>query len=344
MKNLGIDAEVGNRLIEIKTGGTSSSLRSIREGLMQLAYALKERKDATGYLVLSDARVTKQRIEGEWKRALTVLNTDIGKRIVISLEKDGELQGVTRPLDTETKKVIADELQRERAQWDPHVNRSDAAFVVTKVLINQWLVSSEAVTTAWLTETCGYSYPTVANVIHGLGSLIERLPNRRIRLRVFPNEEYLRLVANSDRARATARYADASGDQRSAERHLRRLERLNPKGVAIGGVFGAKHYFADLDIVGAPRLDISFHARDSGADIDFINRLDPALVRSDDPRGPASVVVHQVYHLKPLFAKRDGGLAWADPVECLLDLHDARLETQAKQLFDALKAKRPKVP
>ncbi len=344
MKDLGIDAEVGNRLIEIKTGGTSSSLRSIREGLMQLAYALKERKDATGYLVLSDTRVTKQRIEGEWKRALTVLNTDIGKRIVISLEKDGELQGVTRPLDPETQTVITDVIQRERAQSGPHVNRSDAGFVVTKVLINQWLVSGEAVTTTWLTETCGYSYPTVANVIQGLGSLIERLPNRKIRLRSFPDEEYLRLIANSGRARATARYTDASGDQRSPERHLRRLERLNPKGVAIGGVFGAKHYFADLDIVGAPRLDLSFAARDFGADIDFINKLDPALVRSNDPRGPASVVVHQVYHLKPLFAKREGGLAWADRVECLLDLHDARLEMQAKQFLDALKAKRPNVP
>ncbi len=343
MKDVGIDAEIGNRLIEIKTGGTSSSLRSIREGLMQLAYALKDRENATGYLVLSDSRITKQSVEGEWKRALTVLNTDIGKRIVISLEKDGELQGVTRPLDPETQTVIADVLHKERARSGPHVNRSDAAFVVTKVLINQWLVSGEALTTTWLTETCGYSYPTVANVIQGLGSLIERLPKRKVRLRYFPDEEYLRLLANSDRARSTARYADASGDQRSPERHLRRLELLNPKGVAIGGVFGARHYFADLDIVGSPRLDISFHARDLGADIDFINKLDPALVRSNDPRGPASVLVHQVYHANSLFAKRDGGLAWADPVECLLDLHDARLERQAKQLLESLKAKRPKV-
>lgn len=311
---------------------------------MQLAYALKEREDATGYLVLSDSRVTKQSIEGEWKRAMTVLNTDIGNRIVISLEKDGELQGVTRPLDPETQTVITDVLHKERARSGPFVNRSDAAFVVTKVLINQWLASGEAVTTTWLTESCGYSYPTVARVIQGLGSLIERLPNRKVRLRYFPDEEYLRLIANSDRARATARYVDASGDQRSPERHLHRLERIKPKGVAIGGVFGAKHYFADLDIVGAPRLDLSFHVRDSGADIDFINKLDPALKRSDDPHRPASVVVHQVYHADSLFSKRDGGLAWADPIECLLDLHDARLEMQAKQLLDALRARRPKVP
>jgi hypothetical protein len=344
MNDLGVDAEVGNRLIEIKTGGTSSSMRSIREGLMQLAYALKERENATGYLVLSDSRVTKQSIEGEWKRALAVLNADIGKRIVISLEKDGELQGVTRSLDPETQTVIMDAIQKERASSGPLLNRSDAAFVVTKVLINQWLVSGEAVTTAWLTETCGYSYPTVARVIQGLGSLIERLPNRKVRLRYFPDEEYLRMIANSGRARATARYVDASGDQRSPERHLHRLERLDPKGVAIGGVYGARHYFADLDIVGAPRLDISFHARDLGADIDFISTLDPALVRIKDARGPASVVVHQMYQANPLFAKREGGLAWADPVECLLDLHDARLELQAKQLLDFLRATRPKVP
>jgi hypothetical protein len=344
MNDHGIDARVGNRLIEIKRGGTSSSMRSIREGLMQLAYALNERKDATGYLVLSDSRVTQQSIEGEWKRALAVLNTDIGKRLVISLEKDGELQGVTRILDPETQTVIRDAIQKERASSGPLLNRSDAAFVVTKVLINQWLVNGEAVTTTWLMETCGYSYPTVANVIKGLGSLVERLPNRKVRLRYFPDEEYLRLIANSGRARATARYVDASGGQRSPERHLHRLERLDPKGVAIGGVFGARHYFADLDIVGAPRLDISFHARDLGADIDFINTLDPALVRTHDPRGPASVVVHQVYQAKSLFAKRDGGLAWADPVECLLDLHDARLETQARQLLDSRKARRPKVP
>jgi hypothetical protein len=344
MEDRGPDAEVGNRLIEIKTGGTSSSMRSIREGLMQLAYGLHERKEATGYLVLSDTRATKQTIEDEWKCASAVLDTDIGKRIVISFEKDGEIQGITRPLDPETKTVIADILRKKRAQSGPHINRPDARFVVTKVLINQWLVSGEAMTATWIAATCGYSYPTVAKVIQGLGSLIERLPNRKIRLRSFPNDEYLRLIANSDRARATARYVDASGDQRSPDRHLRRLERLNPKGVAIGGVYGARHYFADLDIVGAPRLDLSFHARDLEADIDFINKLDPALERTHDLSRPASVVVHHVYNANPLFAKRIEGLAWADPVECLLDLHDARLEMQAKQFLDALKAKRPNFP
>jgi hypothetical protein len=44
------------------------------------------------------------------------------------------------------------------------------------------------------------------------------------------------------------------------------------------------------------------------------------------------------------FTPRDGGLAWADPVECLLDLHEARLEMQASQFLEALQRNRPAKP
>jgi hypothetical protein len=45
------------------------------------------------------------------------------------------------------------------------------------------------------------------------------------------------------------------------------------------------------------------------------------------------VVVHAVRHADPLFNPRDGGLAWADPLECLFDLHEARLEMQTAQFL-----------
>jgi hypothetical protein len=109
-------------------------------------------------------------------------------------------------------------------------------------------------------------------------------------------------------------------------------------------VLGAKHYFPDLDIVGTPRLDISLHARDPRVDLDFIEKLDPALQRVKDPLEPASVVVHNVYHANSLFVPREGGLQWADPVECLLDLHEARLEMQAVQFLDALSKRHPLNP
>jgi hypothetical protein len=40
----------------------------------------------------------------------------------------------------------------------------------------------------------------------------------------------------------------------------------------------------------------------------------------------------------PLFAPREGGLAWADPVECLLDLHEAKRDMQAGQFRDYLES------
>jgi len=270
------------------------------------------------------------------------LNSDIARRITIGIEKGGHLGGVFSSIDRDTKQVLLTVLENVRAKSGPRISRSDAPFVVLKILLHRWFTTGGAVTSEWLGRTCGYSYPTIAHALQGLGSAIERESNRRVRLRGFPQEDYLRLVAMSDRARATARYADASGQSRSPEKHLGRLEALGIKGVGVGGVFGAAHWFAGLDIVGAPRLDISVHARNLETDADFIHKLDPALRRITDPREPASLAVHHLYHADPLFTPREGGLNWADPVECLLDLHEARLEMQAKQFLDVLRQRRPK--
>jgi hypothetical protein len=339
LRDIGVDAEVGHRLIEVKIG--VAGLRSVRMGLMQLAYALAERPQSEGFLILSEVAITQERLQREWKHAAGVLRQETLDRMVLCIEEAGRISGIPRTPDLETQNILLEALEKERARIGPRIARADASFVVFKILLHHWLTDGQLVTADWLARTSGYSYPTVANVLHGLGSLIERGSDRRFRLRWFPHEELVRLVAMSDRARATARYADQSGQPRSPEAHLARLEKLNPSGLAIGGVLGAKHYFPDLDLVGIPRLDISLHARDHRADIDFIEKLDPALKRVKDPLEPASVVVHTVYHANSLFVPREEGLYWADPVECLLDLYDAHLETQAGQFLEALRKKRP---
>ena len=261
--------------------------------------------------------------------------------MVLCIEEGGQFGGIPHTPDPETQRVLLQVLEKERAQAGPRVARADASFVVRKILLNHWLTDGHFVTADWLARTSGYTYPTVANVLRSLGSLIERGSDRRFRLRWFPQEELVRLVAMSDRARATARYTDRSGQPRPPEAHLARLEKLNLPGLAIGGVLGAKHYFPDLDLVGTPHLDISLHARDPRIDLDFIGKLDPALQRVQDPLEPASVAVHNVYHANSLFVPREGGLEWADPVECLLDLYEARLEIQAAQFLDALCKRHP---
>lgn len=342
MRSNEVDAEIGNRLIEVKIGKASS--RNLRAGLLQLAYALEAHPTKVGYLLLSDADITEQRIQKEWQLAANVLRSDIAQRLTLAMEKDGRLGGVLRSIDLDTKQVLLDVLSEERIRSGSRISRSDASFVVLKILLHRWFTRGDAVTSEWLGETCGYSYPTIASALEKLGSAVERDSSRKVRLRGFPQEEYLRLVAMSDRARATERYADTSGQERSPEKHLKRLASLGIKGVGVGGVLGARHYFDDLDIVGVPRLDISVHARDLGTAPDFIHRLDPALKKITDPREPASLVVHHIYHARPLFETRDDGLHWADPVECLLDLHEARLEMQAKQFLDYLRRKRSSLP
>jgi hypothetical protein len=52
-------------------------------------------------------------------------------------------------------------------------------------------------------------------------------------------------------------------------------------------------------------------------------------------------VVHVLRGQSDFFQPRKAGLAWADPVECLLDLHESRLEPQAEEFLEALRKPLP---
>lgn len=336
-RHLEVDARVGNALIEVKFG--VDSLRTIRTSLMQVAYPLSEDSASEGYIVLVDSPITMERLRDEWQRAATILKEDVLGRLSICLQSEGRFIGIPRDPNEATQRILAEVVETERGRM--HTTRTDYSFVIQKLLIHRWLISGEPVTSEWLARTAGCSYPAVARAILPLGSLLERRSDRRVILRWFPKEEFARLLAIADRARSTARFADHSGQPRSAESHLRRLEKLNPPGLALGGVLGAKHHYPNLDLVGTPRLDLSLHCPGKRLNLDFIERLDPALKRVEDPLAPANVVVHAVRQADAQFTPRDGGLAWADPVECLFDLHEARLELQAGQFLDALQRQRP---
>jgi len=330
----GIDAVVGHRLIEVKAG--ASALRSIRSALMELAYQLARFPDREAYLVLPGVQVTKKRLHQEWELAQSVLQPDLLARLSICVEEGDHYIGIPRDPDSETQRILKDVVRQESQNKSAWLPRPDASLVVFKVLLLHWLTDGNPITTRWLEHVTGFSYPTIANALRPLWGNIERLSNRSIRLRWFPREEYLRLIAMNDRLRSTIRYADRSGQPRSLESHLKRLEKLAPDGVALGGVLGAKHYFPNLDLVGLPRIDLSVHCPGKFMDLSFIKHLDPALKRVDDPLEPANLVVHAVRQADSFFVARDGGLAWADPLECLLDLHEARLEMQASQFLESL--------
>lgn len=341
-RRTGVDAEIGHRLIEVKSG--VAALRTVRMALMQLAYSMAERPGSAGFLVLPDIRMTPQRLREEWRAASSVLRPEIAERMTVCVIDGDRCRGIPRDPDPETQRILAQAVADARRCAQPRVYRPDAPFVVLKILLHHWLTDGGPMTTDSLCTTAGLSYRSVANVLRGLGGLIERSSDRRIRLRWFPKEEFARLIATSDRARSTIRFMDQSGQPRSPDSHLRRLTRLDLSGIAIGGVLGAKHYFPDLDLVGSPRLDLSIHCPGRRINIDFVEQLDPALAPVSDPLQPAHLVLHAVRHADALFTPRDGGPAWADPIECLLDLYEAHLDMQASQFLDALQGNRPRQP
>ncbi len=329
----------GDRIFEVRSG--IAALRGLRSSLMEIAYATAKRPRAEAFLVLSDVAISRERLRSEWALAGTVLQPSVLNRLSLCIAEGDGFVGIPRDPDAETQRALARVVDQDRLLHHPKPTRGDAAFVVLKLLLHRWLTSDEPFTTDWLAQTCGYSYPTVASVLRGMGSLIERGSDRRIRVRWFPREEINRLEVMSERARGSVRFADSSGRPRAVESHVRRLEKLDPPGIAIGGVLGAQHYDARLDLSGPPRLDLSQHSPKRVLDLKFIEALDPALKRVDDPLQPATVVVHAVRHADPLFTARQGGLRWGDPVECMLDLFDARLERQASEFLETLKRTQP---
>jgi hypothetical protein len=309
---------------------------------MQVAYAVSEDPFLHGYVVLADSSIAIERVREEWQRASSVLRPDVQQRLTICMATDQGMTGLPRDPDANTVQMLAGVIESQRGKAGG--KRTDYSFIILKLLIHQWFTSGEPVTAEWLARTAGCHYPAVARALRPLGGLVERSSDRRVRLRWFPKDEFERMIATSDRARSTVRFADHSGQPRSMEAHLRRLEKLAPPGLAIGGVAGAKHRFPDLDLVGSPRLDLSLHCPGKHMNLDFLKALDPALKPVTDPLQPATIVVHAVRHADPLFAPREGGLAWADPVECLLDLHEAKLDMQAGQFRDYLESNRPTKP
>lgn len=189
-----------------------------------------------------------------------------------------------------------------------------------------------------LMEISGTSHPTVSRSLERFDHYLKRHSDRSAELRSFPREEWARLLAVSDEVRGTVRFADRSGQARSPESLLRRLRKIGGQDVAVGGVLGAKHYQPSLDLVGNPRLDISIHSGRKTADLSFVERLDPGLEKTVKRDESPTLVIHTIRRAASLFQHGEDSLPWADPVECLLDLHEARLESQALEFLNSFPA------
>jgi hypothetical protein len=324
---------------EVRTLRDTAAARVLRAELMAMASLVARNPSRTATVQLVRPRISEERLEAEWRGAARALRPAVLSRLSLQVifpggrsRVFGTSRGVPPDSSSGTEPASANGVR---------LPPRDLSFAVEKLLVWAWLTRRGPLTRKWLERATGCSYPTVAAVVKRLGSAILRHPDRQIELTHVPRDEWARLFALSGEARSVMRFADRSGQAESPAALLRRLGKVAPDGVAVGGVAGARHYVPELDLTGLPRLDLSVFAPTRDVEIGFVARMDPGLKQVTDRAEPAQLVVHFVRHAEALFTPNPGGLPWADPVECLLDLNEAGLQAQALEFLDAVTPRKP---
>jgi len=349
MEDLKFEPKIENRfgfradaLIGHSVFGVMADLRDFRHfrsTLVGFAKILLVDRRFHGILVLDEPQISDDRLREEWLGIEPLFRPELLKRITLVIRREGNPDEVVGPLTDIEKNCIepVSERARQRA-FRPMRRPSEAFFDILRVLLVHWFRQSGPLTSKELAEQTGFTYPTIANTLERLERRLIRHSDRRVELSAFPEEAWFQLVVQADKARASQGFVDPSGRPRPYEVLLDRLRDLGREDIAVSGVLGARHYLPGLDLAGTPRLDLIVQARHFGGPPTFLRRLDPALKPAG--RGePCQVVVHTLFRPDPIFSQPENGIRWADEVECLLDLHEMRLESQALEFVERLTPK-----
>lgn len=312
-------------------------LRRIRSKLMELAQATVD-TPYSAILILSKPHVSTARLTAVWESLPRIFRPDVLKRLSLVIYGRKETIELPEPLAWNLRQATEDMVNNETPNFVPIKVRSTAFYDVLRILIVHWFRQSGPLTSKYLGEISGFSYPTIATSLQRLVPYLATHSDRRVELLQFPEKPWREFLALSEGVRATTRYTDRSGRPRAFDALIERLRDEESDNVAVGGVLGAKHYLPSLDITGIPRLDITMTASKAQHLDEIMNRLDPAL-KPAESHEPGRVVVHVVRQPHPLFSSDSRGHRWADEVDCLLDLYEAKLDQQAHELQTTLMAR-----
>jgi hypothetical protein len=304
------------------------AMRTIRDTLLLAIYQIEESTDKTFCLALVDPEISTIRLEKEVDHLKRALRPVIAQRLELAIFRQSEFELVPKNIPKSELARVRELIEAEVKSRSP-LPRVDQQSEVLRVLLYQWLKGNGPMTISLLTEIVGCNYRTVDTTIKKLGTAIKRESDRRVSLKYFPEDYWARFIVNSQKARGSIYYTDRSGQPRSVKGLIERLKRLQRNEIALGGVLGAEHYYPYLDITSPPRLDLCIHAPGKHFDINFVDQLDLGLDRTDNPNEKVYVAIHFLRRKKSFFSQSSIGVDWADPVECLVDLYDARLDEQA---------------
>ncbi len=324
----------GRNIIDVKRSPVA--VRAIKSSLMNLASSVARRKGMDGYLLVINPKITRDRLREEWAAYTGLLRDDIKRHVHLMIANGNTIEGIPAGFDENLRRRLVHIIEQERSSPRTLLLPKDNYSEIVKILIYHWIKNEDALAAYEIAKQAGCTYPTLSSALARLKGTIERGPKKSIRLSRFPLDEWSKLVSQSDRIRSTMWFADRSGRPRGFESLISRIRNLGVRNIAVGGVYGARFHYPNLDLVGNPQLAVSVHNPSRSADLQFVERLDPALQKIDSPSEPAALVVHFLRRTYPNFALGQAGLSIADPVECLLDLHEAHLESQAKSFLEFL--------
>lgn len=328
------DTKIGNTLVEVMVG--LSAVRHLRAGLMNLACELIQHPDQRGMLVLAASRISAERLNTERELASRAFRGEISGRLSLVLSENGEFPHLPPEFTPEMRKELEEVVRSKVATGSERLPRANHAYEIFKILVYKWLSGSESITIKELESMAGCTYPTVAKILEEMDGDLRRSSSRGVELAAFPLQRWGGYLAQADAVRQTFRFADRSGKPRAADRLIWRMARLNRRDLALGGVLGARGHFPELDLLGLPRMDLTVHCPNDRIDLKFVERIDPGLKLCAGREEPAALVIHVLRRKESFFRPGTEALPWADPVECLLDLHEARLEGQAQQFLTFL--------
>jgi hypothetical protein len=337
------DAVLGDTVFEVVVD--ARDLRRLRSSLVEMGHIAGQGKHSI--LILDAPQISNDRLSAEWDSIQSLFQPHILKRLTLYVRHKKDLsQTLGCKLSEDEESSIDGVAQYAReVSARPSRRHSEASFEILRVMLIHWLRKDGPLTSKELAIETGYSYPTIANALDQLEPHLRRLSNRSVELQSFPKDAWLKLVAQIEKVRGSRGYTDRSGRPRQPEALMERLKEnslrsLCHNSVAVGGTFGARHYLPGIDLFGNPRLDLIVDTHGSRGHRPFaidtlIRKLDPALKPAE--RGePCQVVVHTLYRQKSFFTESKDGTLYADEVECLLDLHEARLEQQALEFLEKL--------
>jgi len=298
-------------------------------------------------------------IQAEWDKAIQILTLSVIERMFLVVYRKDKIVWQSGNIQSNKIEKIEKAFIHEQNLKRRNLLKPDFKAEVLKTLLNVWIVNEEnsfnwisedflpfavddefpdkrLLTITKLEEIAGCTYRTVDNALELIGTAVERNGNKGYGLKYFPRYAWEQMVALSDKSRNTMKFTDRSGRPRSSDSLMKRLARLKRSDIAVGGVPGATRILPELDITGSPRLDLTVHSPDGVADLSFIKYLDPALKPWGKNDPPPSLAVHFLRRKPSFFRINKEGILWADPIECLLDLQEARLEYQAFQFRNAI--------